>query len=73
MIINSMSEISEAVKARRKNLGLTQTQCAQMCNVGNRFFSELENGKETLQIGKVINCLVMLGINVQLNNREDAE
>ena len=73
MIINSITDISEAVKTRRKSLGLTQSECAAMCNVGNRFFSELENGKETLHIGKVINCLQILGINISLTNREDNE
>ena len=71
MIINSIADISEVVKKRRKSLGLTQSECAAMCNVGNRFFSELENGKETLHIGKVINCLQILGINISLTNRED--
>ena len=73
MIRNSITDISEVVKKRRKSLGLTQSECAAMCNVGNRFFSELENGKETLHIGKVINCLQILGINISLTNREDNE
>ena len=73
MIINSITDISEVVKKRRKSLGLTQSECAAMCNVGDRFFSELENGKETLHIGKVINCLQILGINISLTNREDNE
>ena len=73
MIINSITDISEVVKKRRKSLGLTQSEFAAMCNVGNRFFSELENGKETLHIGKVINCLQILGINISLTNREDNE
>ena len=73
MIINSITDISEVVKKRRKSLGLTQSEGAAMCNVGNRFFSELENGKETLHIGKVINCLQILGINISLTNREDNE
>ena len=73
MIINSITDISEVVKKRRKSLGLTQSECAAMCNVGNRFFSEIENGKETLHIGKVINCLQILGINISLTNREDNE
>lgn len=73
MIINSITDISEVVKKRRKSLGLTQSECAAMCNVGNRFFSELENGKETLHIGKVINCLQILGISISLTNREDNE
>lgn len=71
MKIISVSDISKIVKQRRKALGLTQAECAAMCNVGNRFFSELENGKDSLHIGKVISCLTMLGINVSVINRED--
>ena len=71
MRINSAKDISEAVKIRRKQLGLTQAQTAAICHVGARFFSELENGKETLQISKVLHCLEMLGINTYAVNRED--
>ena len=71
MKISSALSISEAVKNRRKQLGLTQVETAAMCNVGARFFSELENGKETLQINKVLHCLEMLGINLYAVNRED--
>ncbi len=71
MKINSVEAISEAVKIRRKQLGLTQAETASMCNVGARFFSELENGKETLQMNKVLHCLEMLGINLYAVNRED--
>ena len=33
--------------------------------------SELENGKPTLQIGKVLHCMEMLGIDLYAVNRED--
>lgn len=71
MKIISVESVSEAVKNRRKQLGLTQSETAEMCNVGARFFSELENGKETLQMNKVLHCLEMLGINLYAVNRED--
>lgn len=71
MKIISVESISEAVKNRRKQMGLTQSETAAMCNVGARFFSELENGKETLQMNKVLHCLEMLGINLYAVNRED--
>ena len=71
MKITSAESVSEAVKTRRKQLGLTQSEAAAMCNVGTRFFSELENGKETLQMNKVLHCLEMLGINLYAVNRED--
>ena len=71
MKIISVESVSEVVKTRRKQLGLTQAETAAMCNVGARFFSELENGKETLQMNKVLYCLEMLGINLYAVNRED--
>lgn len=71
MKVSSISEISQAVKEKRKSLGLTQSECAAMCNVGKRFFSELENGKESLHAGKLINCLQILGIDIFLINRGD--
>ena len=56
---------------KRKQLGLTQSETAVMCNVETRFFLKLENGKETLQMNKVLHCLEMLGINLYAENRED--
>ena len=38
MKIISVESVSEAVKNRRKQLGLTQSETAEMCNVGARFF-----------------------------------
>ena len=63
MKINSVKSISEAVKVRRNG---RYVQCRCM------FFSELENGKETLQMNKVLHCLEMLGINLYVLNREDS-
>lgn len=45
MNIYTMADISEAEKNRRKALGLTQAECAAMCNVGKRFFSEVKTEK----------------------------
>ena len=72
MRIESVETISKAIRTRRTQLGLTQAETAEICNVGARFFSELENGKQTLQISKVLHCLEMLGINLYAVNREDA-
>ena len=71
MKIIGMESISLLVKERRKALGLTQSETAAMCNVGKRFFSELENAKQTLHAGKVLHCLEMLGINIYAVYREE--
>ncbi len=71
MQIYTLSDISKFVKARRKHLNLTQAECAAFCGVGNRFFSELENGKESLHIGKVLKVLQMLGVNLHALEKEN--
>ena len=71
MKIDEVKTLSQIIKERRKQLGLTQKQTAEFCNVGNRFFSELENGKESLHIGKVLHCVQMLGINLHAIYREE--
>lgn len=71
MQILKSENIAKLVKDRRKKLNLTQAQCAAFCGVGNRFFSELENGKESLHIGKVLNILQMLGINLHAIEKEN--
>ncbi|WP_428040612.1 hypothetical protein [Devosia psychrophila] len=40
-----------------------------MAGVGRRFLSELENGKPTAEIGKVLQVLTALGIDMQLKVR----
>ena len=40
---------------------------AGLCNVGVRFIVDLEAGKETCQIGKVLYVLDMLGIKLRVD------
>ncbi|MCQ2122865.1 MAG: hypothetical protein MJZ25_01640 [Fibrobacter sp.] len=71
MRILQVSDISALVKSRRSQLNLTQAECAAFCGVGIRFFSELENGKETLQLNKVLHVIQMMGLNVHLVEKEN--
>ncbi|MGB3227118.1 MAG: helix-turn-helix transcriptional regulator [Saprospiraceae bacterium] len=59
--------IGEIVKKTRKQLGATQKELALTSGTGLRFISELEKGKPTCQIGKVLTVLQTLGINLSLN------
>lgn len=64
--IMSPRDIGNAIRAKRKADGLTQADAAALCGVGTRFLGELERGKETAQIGKVIRILQGLGLTLQL-------
>lgn len=72
MEIFKTEDISSIIKNRRKSLNLTQAECAAFCGVGIRFFSELENGKQSLQLGKVMQVLKMLGLKMQILENEVA-
>ncbi|MCK5082832.1 MAG: helix-turn-helix transcriptional regulator [Candidatus Omnitrophica bacterium] len=67
--IKTIKDIGSIVRSKRKEIGLTQKQVSDMCNVGVRFLSELENGKMTLEIGKVLTILNALGLEVKIEAR----
>jgi HTH-type transcriptional regulator/antitoxin HipB len=59
-------QIGQLIKKARKTLGVTQKDLALTSGTGLRFIIELEQGKATCQIGKVLTVLHTLGITVQL-------
>lgn len=73
MDIQNTEDLSKAIKGRRKSLKLTQAECATFCGVGLRFFSELENGKQSLHLGKVMQVLQMLGLKMQIIGNEESK
>ena len=68
MIINSVNDIGNLVKETRKKQNFTQVELAQLSNVGTRFLSDLENGKPTCEIEKVLKVLKNLGIKLEVIN-----
>lgn len=68
MIIKSIEDIARIVKKVRKQKNLTQIELAQLSNVGTRFLSDLENGKPTCEIEKVIKILTNLGIKLEVKD-----
>lgn len=52
MIITT-KDLAMIIRQARKNQGLTQDDLAGLSGLGRRFISELENAKETAQIGIV--------------------
>ena len=66
MEIKDVADLGRIVKETRKSLQLTQTDLAISAQVGVRFIVELENGKETAQLGKVIRVCRMLGLKINV-------
>ena len=58
----SAAEIGKLVQSERKRQGLTQLQLAGMARTGIRLISDIENGKETVQVQKLLKVLHTLGL-----------
>jgi len=68
--ILSIATLGGLVRDQRKSFGLTQVEAAGLCGVGERFLRELEHGKSTLEIGRVLRVLSSLGIELTARVRE---
>jgi y4mF family transcriptional regulator len=62
----TVQEVGKIVRASRKRLRVTQKDLALTSGTGLRFVIDLEKGKETCQIGKVLTVLQTLGIQIAL-------
>lgn len=68
--VTSPKELGELLRKKRKAQHLTQGQVAEHCGVSVKFISEVERGKETAEIGKVLYLLNTLGIDLIADTRE---
>jgi y4mF family transcriptional regulator len=69
--IQSVSDIGVAIRTARKSKSHTQQEFADFAGVGRRFLSELESGKPTLEIGKVLKVAAAAGIQLVLVSKSD--
>jgi len=60
-IQESIGPVARFVRDRRKQSGLTQEELAARCGVGARFLKELERGKTSLRMDKVLEVLQFFG------------
>jgi HTH-type transcriptional regulator / antitoxin HipB len=54
------------VRFRRKRLRLTQKQLAELAGCGPDFMYDLERGKPTVQLGKLVAVLQALGLKLEV-------
>jgi len=59
-------QLGKIVRRTRKEMGVTQADLALTSGTGLRFIGELENGKATCQIGKVLSVMQTLGIRLEV-------
>jgi y4mF family transcriptional regulator len=58
--------LGRVIRDTRRSLGITQPDLALSVGVGVRFIVDIEKGKPTAQIGKIMQVLSALGIGTQL-------
>jgi y4mF family transcriptional regulator len=54
--------LGQLIRERRKHLGMKQADLALVSGTGLRFISDLENGKESCQLGRTLRVLGNLGL-----------
>lgn len=67
--IHDPSQLGNLIRSRRHELGLTQTEVAEIANTNLRFVSELERGKPTARLENVMRVLSTLGIELEARGR----
>jgi HTH-type transcriptional regulator/antitoxin HipB len=62
MIVTSPVSLGNAIREMRIAKGLSKPDAAARCRVGRRFLLEVENGKPTVRLDKVLAVMKGLGI-----------
>lgn len=60
--IDNSEALGADIRHARKQQKFTQEELADLAGVGRRFISDIENGKDTAQLGKALLVLAALGI-----------
>ena len=69
--LETIAAIGNLIRKTRKEQRISQATLAGLSSVGTRYISDLENGKETIQIQKLLNVLNALGLGLYIYNRWD--
>lgn len=62
-------QIGVLAREARRSMGVTQKDLALTSGTGLRFIIDLEKGKPTCQLGKVLTVLQTLGIRIELTHQ----
>lgn len=66
MKVSSPEELGEVLRARRKELDLTQSELSDLTGVSARTIFELENQNSAITLTKLLPILSVLGLEIQL-------
>ena len=66
MKIIDVKSLGQAVREQRRRLKVTQKDLAMTSGTGLRFIIDLEKGKPTCQLGKALEIVRALGLNLEI-------
>ena len=69
MIVRTSIELGNALRARRRELGLAQEEISSVIGVNRRVIGELERGKGTVQLQIAMEVARVLGLDIELEPR----
>ena len=67
--IKTSEDLGKLVRKFRQSQRMTQMDILGLANTGNRFIVELEQGKPTVQLQKVLDVLDILGLEVIIQKK----
>lgn len=67
--VAAVDDLGILVRRARQDMGLSQQAFADLAGLGRRFVSELESGKATLEIGRVLRACAAAGIDLMARVR----
>ena len=71
--IRNCAALGRRIRELRRAQKITQAQLAGLANTGIRFIGDLENGKETCHVGKMLRVLETLGVDMLVRSPYDKE
>ena len=71
MKITDAASLGNVIRSRRKELKYTQSYISEITGLSVSFLSDLENGKPTAEIGKTIEVINLLGLDILVEARGD--
>lgn len=69
VIVTSPDELGLLIRDARKAQALTQMDVAGLGNTGNRVIVDIENGKPTVQLKKVMDLMTLLGLQLVVRKK----
>lgn len=62
----AVKKLGGAIRKQRKALGLTHQELSIMAGVGINFIAQIESGKPSAHIGKILDVLHVLGLQLRV-------